>query len=483
MKPKNLCSLAAGLFTVAALAGLLSGPAFADTIVTEWDDVALQAIRDVKPGPTIVARSVAIVHTAMFDAWAAYDANAVGTMLGDALRRPAPERTDANKHKAMSYAAYVALVDQFPSRKATFDQKMAALGYPLSLVANKNTAAGIGVVAANAVIEFRHRDGANQLGNLAPGGVPYADYTGYVPVNTHTDLIDPNRWQPLQVIGQPGCYGIANIQVFCTPQWGLVKPFAMKSGSQYRPTKGPATIDQPAYLIQAEEIIEYTRHLNDHTKVVAEYWADGPKTEFPPGHWAVFAKVVSNRDKHTMDQDVKLFFVMTNAMLDASIGSWDAKRHFDSVRPISAVRHLFKDKLIPTYDGKTVLGKDWFPYQFPLVVTPPFAEYTSGHSTYSRAGAEVLKAFTGSDHFGYSDTIGAGKSLVQPGVVPAKPVTLYWATFTDAADEAGISRRYGGIHFIQGDLDGRAMGEKIGKAAWKHAQKYFRDGKPRDHDD
>ena len=216
---------------------------------------------------------------------------------------------------------------------------------------------------------------------------------------------------------------------------------------------------------------------------MAEYWADGPKTEFPPGHWAVFATVVSNRDKHNMDQDVKLFFVITNAMLDASIGAWDAKRHFDSVRPISSVRHLFKDKFIPSYDGKTVLGKDWFPYQFKLVVSPPFAEYVSGHSTYSRAGAEVLKAFTGSDRFGYSDTIGAGKSLVQPGVVPAKPVTLYWATFTDAADEAGISRRYGGIHYVQGYLDGRAMGEKIGKAAWKHAQKYFRDDRSHDHDD
>ena len=194
MKCKKLSSLVAGTFMVAALSGLTGGAAMAATIVTEWDDVALQAIRDVKPGPTIVARSVAIVHTAMFDAWAAYDDRAVGTMLGDTLRRPAPERTDANKHKAMSYAAYVALVDQFPTQKAKFDQKMLALGYPLSLVANKNTAAGIGVVAANAVVEFRHSDGANQLGDLAPGGVPYADYTGYVPTNTHTDLVDPNRW-------------------------------------------------------------------------------------------------------------------------------------------------------------------------------------------------------------------------------------------------------------------------------------------------
>jgi hypothetical protein len=118
-------------------------------------------------------------------------------------------------------------------------------------------------------------------------------------------------------------------------------------------------------------------------------------------------------------------------------------------------------------------GESWRPYQADTMVTPPFSEYVSGHSIFSMAGTTVLKLFTGSDVFGGGVTIAAGSSRVEPGLVPQIDTRLTWANFTDAANEAGISRRYGGIHFMEGDLVSREMGVKVGRQAWKKARSYF----------
>ncbi len=161
---------------------------------------------------------------------------------------------------------------------------------------------------------------------------------------------------------------------------------------------------------------------------------------------------------------------MTNAIFDASIAAWDTKRAYNSVRPVSAIHHLFAGTQvfaysIPDHMPKMMDGKDWQPYQAATVVTPPFPEYYSGHSIFSAAGAQVLKLFTGSDTFGGGVTIAKFSSRVDPvWFLPA--MLLSWQTFSDAADEAGISRRYGGIHFIQGDLDARFRGRLIADQAW-----------------
>jgi len=118
-------------------------------------------------------------------------------------------------------------------------------------------------------------------------------------------------------------------------------------------------------------------------------------------------------------------------------------------------------------------GADWFPYQALTFPTPPFPEYSSGHSTFSAAGAEILKLFTESDDFGASVTFLAGSSKFESGAVPATDLTLRWATFSEAANQAGLSRRYGGIHFEQGDLDGRAAGRQVAQLAWTRAQRYI----------
>jgi PAP2 superfamily len=118
-------------------------------------------------------------------------------------------------------------------------------------------------------------------------------------------------------------------------------------------------------------------------------------------------------------------------------------------------------------------GSQWLPYQLATSPTPPFPDYVSGHSTYSAAAAYILSAWTGSDLFGYSVTLPAGSLKIEPKLTPARPITLSWPTFTDAANEAGMSRRYGGIHFRRADLDGRTLGRLVAERAWNLANSYF----------
>ncbi|HET8647024.1 MAG TPA: vanadium-dependent haloperoxidase, partial [Vicinamibacteria bacterium] len=263
------------------------------------------------------------------------------------------------------------------------------------------------------------------------------------------------------------------VQRFLAPHWGRATPFALGEGSQFRPPD-PPLLPNGTYRRDANHVLHLSAALGDREKVIATYWADGPSTETPPGHWNLFAQFVSARDGHGLDADVKMFFALGNAMLDSSIAVWDCKRHFDLARPITAIRYLYAGKPVRAWAGpflgtQVIDGASFRPY----IATPPFAEYVSGHSTFSAAGAEILAAFSGSDTFGGSVTIPAGASPVEPGAVPAEDVTLSWATFSEAADEAGISRRYGGIHFETGDLSARELGRLMGALVWQTARTYI----------
>lgn len=448
--------------------------------VLHWNQTALDAVSSGTLGPPMVARALAIVHTAMYDAWTAYDDAAVGTRLGGTLRRPPSEHTDANKGEAISYAAYRALVDLYPAQQARFAARMAALGLdPSNASTDATSPAGIGNIAAAALLAFRHQDGSNQHGTLGPTGLPYSDYTGYVPVNSPDVVTDPNRWQPLRFLNRAGTTLVE--QACLGAHWNRVVPFALPSADHFRPPP-PALFPHGSYRQQAEELIRLSAALGDREKVIAEYWADGPMTVLPPGHFNLFAQYISLRDGHTLDQDVQLFFILTNAAFDAGIAAWDAKIYYDYVRPITAIRYLKRGRKIRAWAGpglgvRVIDGESWRPYQPEWFPTPPFAEYVSGHSTFSAAAAEVLKRFTGSDHFGAFVTITQGDLGVEPGV-PAQPVTLSWATFSAAADEAGLSRRYGGIHFEDGDLEGRRMGRAVADVVWQKTQAYIGGGSP-----
>jgi hypothetical protein len=462
-------------------------------LIVQWNNIALDGVRALgqlpftspdraRGGPPQVARTIGIIFTAAYDAWAAYD-NIAKPRHSTTPRRPPAQRTVANRRKAVSRAIARALLDQLPpemfdavfraSFEASINGLLLAEGVtPGDTNTNANNPVGVGNLAANAVLAFRHADHANQAGL-------YGDTTGYAAVNRPmavlppmaADAIDfPGRWQSLTYLTSSH---EAKSPDFIAPHWGVVKPFAMSSGQQFRPTVPPQNPLAQGFLDQARHVMDVQVHLTPEQKVIAEYWADGPRSELPPGHWCEFGAYVAERDHLGLDDTVKLFFALANAIFDASIATWDAKRHFDYVRPITAIRHLFQGRRVRGWAGagkgiQDIAGETWKPFQVPTFPTPPFAEFTSGHSAFSMAGAVVLKHFTGSDRFGffYSQDVPLKADPLEPVI----DVVLSWATFSAAARQAGESRLYGGIHFYEGNVAGLDMGKKVGDLAYAKAQ-------------
>jgi hypothetical protein len=165
-------------------------------------------------------------------------------------------------------------------------------------------------------------------------------------------------------------------------QWLHVTPFALSQPAALRSSAGPARFGSTEYATQAEALIDLSAALTDEQKMIAEYWADGPSSELPPGHWDLFAQYVSRRDRHNagehgVDLDVELFFALTNAIFDAGISAWDNKCAYASARPITAIRYLFRGKRVLAWSGRyrgsgLIDGATWLPYQPSTFPTPPF---------------------------------------------------------------------------------------------------------------
>lgn len=453
-------------------------------VAVGWNNVALNAVRATRVAPPVAARALAVVHTAMYNAWAAYDLVAINTVPGVTLRRPVAEHTLENAIKAFSFAAYAALVDQFPSQKPAFDAHMALLGFdPAHASPDFTQPQGVGSIAARSVLELAHADGSNQLGNLTASGIPFADYTNYAPRNAPLAVFEasprsaiaaPGRWQPLRYRDSGG---VVRTQTFMTPYWGRVRPFALTSGSQFRPA-APAAFGSAAFVDQARSMVATQIALTDVQKVMVYFWGGGATGELQSSYWSQFAQFVSERDSHTEAQDIKMFFALANAVFDAGIAAWDAKLTYDSARPITAIRYLMAGQRVQGYGAgpagglQAMAGEAWLPFQPLTSPGPAHPDYVSGHSTYSAASAAVLRLFTGSDTFNHSVSIPARSSVFDP-VLPAADISLRWNTFFYAACEAGLSRVYGGIHFSEADLAGRALGEQVGVAAFQKARRYW----------
>ncbi|HLG76549.1 MAG TPA: vanadium-dependent haloperoxidase [Ktedonobacteraceae bacterium] len=492
--------LAFGLFSLTSQKSLADKD-YQPSAAYEWLSIALDATATdvIQHGarPTILSRTLAIAMTAMYDAWAAYDDDAVGTQFGRAFRRPQSERTQANKEKAIAYAVYHALADVYPGQVDSFVAQMQQRGFdPYDTSTDPSTPQGVGNITAAAIIAARHQDGANQLGDEAgSNGQPYSDYTGYQPVNPPDQLLDPNRWQQIPFLSATGSITYPN---FLTPQWGQVQPFALASSSQFRPGP-PPHVDSDELFNEVNQNIAYNASLTIEQKAQVEFMRDGPRSTGQAGHWLTFASAVSQRDQNDLNTDVKLFFAVANVAMDAFIACWETKRYYDTSRPYTLVRYYYKGQQIQGWGGPgqgviTLPAEQWHPYSPFSFPTPPFPGYVSGHSTVSSACATTLALFTKSDTFGYSTTWVAG-SITEPAFScstiqthegePPPPtdlncqVTFTFPTFSGLARFAGDSRVMGGYHIQSDNLAGIQLGQNVATYTWPIIRSYF-DGSAHD---
>jgi hypothetical protein len=540
------------------------------SVARVWNEALLHAIERDTPAPTVHARNLFHVSAAMWDAWAAYDPQADGWLVREKLEA---DDVPAARETALSYAAYRLLLHRYSyasGLQETFDELVGALEglcYRIDYTdAEGDSPAALGNRIAAAYIRRGREDGASEQ-------LRYADPT-YKAANPPlvveepgTKMSDPNSWQPLalaRIVAQNGIPQPGSVQSFVGPHWGHVRGFALPASDAGVPIDpgAPPKLDDSSgqgYKRDALAVIRRSADLDprngvsidigpgarganslgandgrghdvnpatgkpyapnvvlrgDYARALAEYWADGPRSETPPGHWNSVANEVSDSAGLTrriggrgaevdrLEWDVKLYLALNGAVHDAAVAAWGLKGHYDSVRPISMIRHLGSRDLLPTAPGlverrggetyirawagfpkdpatqasgvRWIRAVDWVPYQLPTFVTPAFAGYVSGHSTFSRAAAELLTAFTGSSFFPgglYEVPVPRGALKIEHG--PSRDLTLQWATYFDAADAAGTSRLWMGIHVPPDDLMGRRVGAQCGKGAWERAQRHF----------
>jgi hypothetical protein len=444
-----------------------------------WLDVMQEAAaRDVDrfgARPTVLSRQMMLWAVAMYDAWAAYDEKAMGTRLGGSLRRPLAERTLANRNAAISHASCRALVGAFPAQADFVRAEMRRLGFdPDDDARDPTTPAGIGNLAARAVLAHHDRDGSNHDGK-EPGsdGTPYSDYTGYRPVNAPDRIVDPDRWQPIEFTGPDGTKFTPG---FLTPHWYRVQPFALESSAQFRAEPPPTTKTHDALLReQTATVLRMNASLTAEQKAIVEFMRDGPRSTGQSGHWLRFAQDVSRRDGNDLDTDVRLYFAVAVAAFDAFLACWETKRFYDTSRPWTLVRHYYAGERVRGWAGPQggvveMPAEQWHPYSPYVFITPPFPGYTSGHATVSGACAKVLELFTGSDVYGQKEV---RRCCILTEEDPGPTATLDLPTFSATAEMAALSRAMGGYHIpIDNDV-GLRIGRELATWSWPRYQAYF----------
>lgn len=494
-----------------------------------------------------------------------------------------------------------------------FHDKMVELGYdPNDTTTVGNTPAAVGNRIASGIIAFGLTDGANEAGGYANQVYAPVNPALVVSLPGNPDIIHPNRWQPLALdffIDQSGNVIPFGFPPALSPEWGIVTPFSMEEEDltiyqrdnfdwwvYHDPGPPPylGGVGDAAFKAGFERVIEYSSVLDpsdgsmidispasrgnstlgtndgtgyatnpatgqpyqpqvvpagDYYRILAEFWADGPASETPPGHWNTIANYVSDHPQlekrlggtgpivSDLEWDVKLYLALNGTMHDVAIAAWGVKGWYDYVRPVSAIRYMCSlgqctDPNMPSFHpsgvnlqaglielvtaestapgerhehlagaeniGKIairawkgpdyitdpdtdvagvgwILAENWWPYQRPTFVSPPFPGYVSGHSTYSRAAAELMSRFTGSEYFpgGIGEFHAPQNDFLVFERGPSVDVTLQWARYADAADECSLSRIYGGIHPPQDDIPGRFMGAAIAPDAYDRAVEYY----------
>lgn len=506
---------------------------------------------------------------------------------------------EAAQSEAISHAAYTVLARRYQNspgaESSLFDFRwlMERLGFDPDFTSLQgDSPAAVGNRIGNSILETNYSDGSNELDD-------YADTSGYQPVNdplpvelSGTQVVDINRWQPLlfeNAVSQNGIPIGQLVQTFLGVNWREVDTFALRKTSSntiaFDPGPPPLLGDgaRDEFIDAIVEVIRYSSRLDpddgemidispgallnntvgandgtgrplnpfnglpyaenlvkraDYGRILAEFWADGPASETPPGHWNTLHNEITESpffeprymgvgpELPALEWDVRAYLALNGGMHDAAVAAWTLKRQYDYSRPVTMIRYLggngqSSDPNLPSYhedglplvpglvelvdtassaegerhahlaeavgkvailawagepeDPETQVGgvdwilpEDWLPYQRDTFVTPAFAAYVSGHSAFSRAGAEVLTLLTGSPYFpaGMGQFHFLKSEFLEFEDGPSADVTLQWATYYDAADQAGVSRLHGGIHVRADDFVGRILGARIGVEAF-----------------
>ena len=377
--------------------------------VIDWNANLLNAVRIDRTAPPLASRNMAMVHTAIYDA-----VNAISkTYQVYHVDTVAP--ADASAEAAVAAAAHRVLVELYPKQKVTFDAELAFSLAEIPDGTAEDSGVALGEFVAEQILDWRSNDGSNTVVAYNPG-------------------TQPGEWQPT-----PTDYAGAVL-----PQWPSVTPFALTSGSQFRPD-GTFALNSAEYTADFNQVKELgrfdsTTRTAEQTEI-AKFWADGGGTYTPPGHWNQIAEQTAVSQGNTLLENARLFALLNIGLADAGIAAWDAKYTYNSWRPITAIRQADTDG-----NPNTISDPTWKP----LIVTPPFPEYISGHSTFSGAADAVLTSFFGNNLSFTTNSIGLSG------------VNRSFNNFTAAASEAGISRIYGGIHFLKANEDGLKTGRDVG---------------------
>lgn len=577
------------------------------TVARRWIEQNLAAIRLEIPEPGVHARNLYHLSLALFDAWALFSEDQsplVSQALLPLLDFTAFEDQDAieaAREEAISYAAWQILAYRYGeihNNQRTLnciDALLEDLGFSRpSEEEDPSFGAFVGSLVGEGIIAAFADDGA--LENLNYQDPDYQFLAPPLSVDEpDTDAIDPSLWQELdlaQAVTQNGIPIEAGRQGYIGPHWGNVRPFAMERPAPEelyitpgpRPELGPemtewvvdvlrrtawldiqdgvmmdispgsygnnplGTDDGTGHDVNPFTGLPYEPQLvprGDFGRVLAEYWADGPDSETPPGHWNTIAHIAVDDPLferrfrgegpiiENLKYDVHLYLVLNGALHDAAVVAWEIKRYYETARPITLIRWKgargqSSDPEKPSYDPdglplvpglielitaessapgmphenlRPYIGEiavftwpgapgdyrnrlspciwiravEWSPYQPSTFVSPAFPGYVSGHSTFSRAAAEVLTFLTGSSYFpgGQAEFFAEQERYLDFENGPSVDVRLQWATYFDAADQAGQSRIWGGIHILPDDFDGRIFGAQVGAQASQWAQEHL----------
>ena len=564
------------------------------SMARQWNEQVLAAIRRDVPMPGVHARNLYHLSALLWDAWAAYEPDALGLFYTDKIALPEAARRAAQE-EAMSYAAFRLLRHRYQNSRgrlvtySCLDTMMTLHGFDPDFVSTAgDSPAALGNRLAEQLIAHGMQDGAlehqgylDPTHYISPNPVLFVDEPGI-------DVVDPDAWQYLDISvaeTQNGLPLTDTRQPYIGPHWGDVVPFALQRPAPGAPyfdlAPGPRFSD-PAMVDWVVQVLDLSRRMDiesgvmidispgaygnnplgsdespghpvnpitgepyapnmvlegDFGRVLAEYWADGPDSETPPGHWNVLAnRLVDNPlfqrrlygqgpELDPLHWDLLVYLTLNGAVHDAAIAAWEVKRLFVTSRPITLVRYMgtrgqSSDPGLPSYhphglpliDGLIELiteessapgerhellrpfvgdvaifnwpgepgdrttqrasvrwmrAAEWITYQRRTFVTPAFPGFVSGHSTFSRSAAEVLTALTGSPYFpgGLGEFVARRNAYLHFEQGPSQEVRLQWATYYDAADQAGQSRIWGGIHIKPDDFDGRRIGHQIGLGA------------------